>query len=77
YFDLPVRMGYPMGVIGLKEKVQDPAYATAVGLVKLAYRELTLEKRGVSQKGKEKVSENTFNLSSLITRFKSFFKDIM
>lgn len=77
YFDLPVRIGYPMGVIGLKEKVQDPAYATAVGLVKLAHRELTLEKRAISQKGKEKTTENTFNLSSLITRFKAFFKDIM
>ncbi len=77
YFDLPVRIGYPMGVIGLKEKVQDPAYAVAVGLVKLAHRELALEKRGTLQKGKEKTTENNFNLSSLITRFKAFFKDIM
>jgi len=77
YFDLPVRIGYPMGVIGLKEKVQDPAYAVAVGLVKLAHRELAFEKRGTLQKGKEKTGENSFNLSSLITRFKAFFKDIM
>ncbi|QID34034.1 cell division protein FtsA [Pampinifervens florentissimum] len=77
YFDLPVRIGYPMGVIGLKEKVQDPAYAVAVGLVKLAHRELALEKRGTLQKGKEKTTENNFNLSNLITRFKAFFKDIM
>ncbi len=77
YFDLPVRIGYPVGVIGLKEKVQDPAYAVAVGLVKLAHRELAFEKRGTLQKGKEKTTENNFNLSSLITRFKAFFKDIM
>ncbi|WPM32205.1 cell division protein FtsA [Hydrogenobacter sp. T-2] len=77
YFDLPVRIGYPMGVIGLKEKVQDPAYAVAVGLVKLAHREFALEKRGTLQKGQEKTTENNFNLSSLITRFKAFFKDIM
>ncbi len=77
YFDLPVRIGYPMGVIGLKEKVQDPAYAVAVGLVKLAHRELALEKRGTLQKGKEKTAENNFSLSNLITRFKAFFKDIM
>ncbi len=77
YFDLPVRIGYPVGVIGLKEKVQDPAYAVAVGLVKLAHRELAFEKRGTLQKGKEKTTENSFNLSSLITRFKAFFKDIM
>ncbi len=77
YFDLPVRIGYPMGVIGLKEKVQDPAYATAVGLVKMAHRELALERKGSLQKGKEKVMENSFNLSGLITRFKAFFRDIM
>ncbi len=77
YFDLPVRIGYPIGVIGLKEKVQDTSYATAVGLVKLAHRELVLEKRGTLQKGKEKTTENNFNLSSLIMRFKAFFKDIM
>jgi len=77
YFDLPVRIGYPMGVIGLKEKVQDPAYAVAVGLVKLAHRELALEKKGTLQKGKEKTAENNFSLSNLITRFKAFFKDIM
>ncbi len=77
YFDLPVRIGYPIGVIGLKEKVQDTSYATAVGLVKLAHRELVLEKRGTLQKGKENTTENNFNLSSLIMRFKAFFKDIM
>ncbi len=77
YFDLPVRIGYPIGVIGLKEKVQDPAYSTVVGLVKLAHRGLPLEKRGVSQKGKEKAMDNAFNLSSLITKLKAFFKDIM
>ncbi len=77
YFDLPARIGYPMGVIGLKEKVQDPAYAVAVGLIKLAQKELLFERKGTFQKGKEKVAENSFKLSSLIMRIKAFFRDIM
>ncbi len=77
YFDLPVRIGYPIGVIGLKEKVQDPAYATAVGLIKLAHKELTLEKKVLSQKTTEKNAESSFGFSSIIDKFKAFFKDIM
>lgn len=77
YFDLPVRIGYPMGVIGLKERVQDPAYATAVGLVKLAHRERVLEKGGTSQKGREKPAENASGFSALIAKLKAFLRDIM
>jgi cell division protein FtsA len=32
-FDLPVRIGYPMGVTGLVDSVDDPRFATVVGLV--------------------------------------------
>ncbi len=32
-FDLPVRIGYPMGVTGLTDSVDDPRFATVVGLV--------------------------------------------
>lgn len=32
-FDMPVRIGYPRWVSGLKEKVNDPMYATGVGLL--------------------------------------------
>ena len=31
--DMPVRIGYPMGVVGLTETIQDPRFATGVGLV--------------------------------------------
>jgi cell division protein FtsA len=30
--DMPVRIGYPMGVTGLTESIQDPKFATGVGL---------------------------------------------
>ena len=32
-FDLPVRIGYPIGVTGLVDSVDDPRFATVVGLV--------------------------------------------
>jgi cell division protein FtsA len=31
--DMPVRIGYPLGVTGLTDSIQDPRYATGVGLV--------------------------------------------
>lgn len=35
-FDLPVRVGYPRGIGGLKDVVNNPRYATAVGLLQYA-----------------------------------------
>jgi cell division protein FtsA len=37
-FDLPIRRGAPVGVGGLADHVGNPAYATAVGLVRYAER---------------------------------------
>jgi len=37
-FNLPTRLGYPMGVGGLTDVIHDPAYATGVGLVLYAHR---------------------------------------
>ncbi|MFN7064799.1 MAG: cell division protein FtsA [Aquificaceae bacterium] len=75
YFDLPVKIGYPMGVIGLREKVQDPAYATAVGLLKLAQKGTLLNRS--TPKIPEEEKSNTFKLSNFIAKFKAFFRDIM
>ena len=33
-FGLPVKIGLPMGIVGLQDNVSNPIYATAVGLVK-------------------------------------------
>ena len=77
YFGLPVRIGYPTGIIGLKEKVQDPSYATAVGLIKLAQKGSIYNRRVITLKEQSMEKENTFTLSNLITKLKSFLKDIM
>ncbi len=37
-FDLPIRRGCPVGVGGLTDHVNNPAFATAVGLVMHAHR---------------------------------------
>ncbi|MCL4811704.1 MAG: cell division protein FtsA [Vicinamibacteraceae bacterium] len=37
-FDLPIRRGYPVGVGGLTDHINSPAFATAVGLVMYAHR---------------------------------------
>ena len=42
-FDLPIRRGYPVGVGGLTDHVNSPAFATAVGLVVYAQRNLAGE----------------------------------
>ena len=39
-FDLPIRRGCPTGVGGLADHVKNPAYATAVGLVMYAHRQV-------------------------------------
>lgn len=42
-FDLPIRRGCPVGVGGLTDHVNDPAFATAVGLIMYANRRQTAE----------------------------------
>ena len=37
-FDMPVRIGTPIGVEGLSEAVSNPIYSTAIGLLKYAYQ---------------------------------------
>ena len=42
-FDLPVRRASPEGVGGLADHVANPAFATSVGLVLYAHRNLQLD----------------------------------
>ncbi|MCS7284111.1 MAG: rod shape-determining protein, partial [Hydrogenobacter thermophilus] len=78
YFDLPVRVGYPTGVIGLKEKVQDPAYSTSVGLLKLAYQEQFMGTGTFTQNAQDRnASTRGIDISSFLAKIKAFFKDVM
>ncbi len=67
-FNLPTRIGYPRNVGGLKDVVNSPKFATAVGL--LCYG---AEKEGVDQKFRIR-DGNVFN--RVLSRMKKWFSDI-
>jgi cell division protein FtsA len=75
YMDLPVRLGSPVGVIGLRERVQDPAYATAVGLLKLKPQLVQGYSLNTNPEGLG--GESKIKLGSLLERIKSFFKEVL
>ena len=69
-FNMPTRLGYPRNVGGLKDVVNNPKFATAVGL--LFYG---AEKEGGESRFHNTTSEtNTFN--SILGRMKKWFGDI-
>ncbi len=75
FLDMPVRIGYPEGIIGLKERVQDPAYSCSVGLLKLAVREsLSQPYMNLIEKTGNNKDSSFF---SLIKKIKSFFRDVI
>jgi cell division protein FtsA len=64
-FQMPVRVGQPMHVTGLKEYVQDPAYASVVGL--LLYGKDARHQQKKSADARDSVS-------SFVKRISSWFK---
>ncbi|MCP4720185.1 MAG: cell division protein FtsA, partial [Desulfobacteraceae bacterium] len=67
-FNVPVRIGEPNNIGGLKDIVKNPAYATGVGLVifgsdascKIDFKET-----------------DTHGLNTILNRMKQWFKDII
>ncbi len=75
FTDLPARVGVPTGLIGLKEKIEDPKYATAVGLLKFS----VLPEGAVSEK-KHAVSHNNskpISIRYIMEKLKEFFREIL
>ncbi|MEW6266478.1 MAG: cell division protein FtsA [Thermodesulfobacteriota bacterium] len=71
-FDLPVRRGYPLNVGGLTDVVNNPMYATAVGLVLFGVK----QEAGHPQKGfRMRHQQNMFN--RVIARMKQWFKEMI
>jgi cell division protein FtsA len=67
-FDLPSRLGRPRGISGLTDVVNNPMYATGVGLVLYGAR--------VQPKKKFRIRDsNIFN--RVMTRMKRWFKDVI
>ncbi|EHJ47530.1 cell division protein FtsA [Solidesulfovibrio carbinoliphilus subsp. oakridgensis] len=67
-FNLPTRIGYPDKVGGLKDVVNSPMYATAVGLLMFG-----AEKEGVEQRFRIR-DENVFN--RILGRMRKWFVDV-
>jgi cell division protein FtsA len=67
-FNVPTRLGRPRGITGLVDVVNNPMFATGVGLVIYGAKNQTAKKFRIRDK-------NIFNL--LVTRMKRWFKDIV
>jgi cell division protein FtsA len=70
-FDLPVRRGYPLGVGGLTDVINNPMYATAVGLVLYGVK----QEEGQAEKIFRIRQKNIFN--RVAARMKKWFKDVI
>ncbi|WNO60328.1 cell division protein FtsA [Rheinheimera sp. MMS21-TC3] len=64
-FQMPVRVGQPMHISGLKEYVQDPAYASVVGLLLYGKDARTEQKKNADVRS---------TVSSFVKRISSWFK---
>ena len=67
-FNLPTRLGRPRGISGLVDVVNNPMYATAVGLVMYGAKHETSKKFRIRDK-------NIFN--RVMSRMKRWFKEII
>jgi cell division protein FtsA len=65
-FDLPIRRGCPVGVGGLTDHVNNPAFATGVGLVMYAHRNQLLEQERAGGVGA---------LGGVVGRLRGLFKE--
>jgi cell division protein FtsA len=67
-FEIPTRLGKPRGISGLVDVVNNPMYATGVGLVLYGARNQTTKKFRIRD-------VNIFN--RIMTRMKKWFKDVI
>lgn len=65
-FGLPVRVGYPQGVRGLTDVVNNPMYSTAVGLVL----------HGAVQKAKSSLNGNGTRFGAVLNRMRGWFLEV-
>jgi len=66
--NVPTRLGRPSGIIGLVDVVNNPMYATGVGLVLFGARNQTVKKFRIRDK-------HIFN--GIMNRMKKWFKEVM
>lgn len=69
---LPVQLGYPQGIDGLVDKVDDPAFATAIGLIFWG-----LEMRGGGEEGRLFLSSKMPSSINTVNKIKSWFRNFL
>ncbi len=72
-FNLPVRVGRPIGVTGLKDAVDNPMYATGVGLVIYGFNNSKEDNLNISRNSTFK-DDSMFSL--ILSKMKSWIKDM-
>ncbi len=72
FTDLPARIGVPAGLIGLKERIEDPRYATAVGLLRFG-----ITPEGLLSEQKGTTANSSSGIGAIIKKLKDFMKEIM
>ncbi|MDX1795444.1 MAG: cell division protein FtsA [Hydrogenovibrio sp.] len=69
-FHMPVRLGVPMGVSGLKEEVSSPSFATTVGLLMYAKDHQSFSSNATSSGKNQPMSEE-----SILIKMKNWFSN--
>lgn len=72
-FNLPARRGYPIGLGGLVDVVNNPIYATGVGLLVYGFKNSKIRKRGFAKGTRFK---DLLNSRKLLNRMRDWFKEI-
>jgi len=73
FTDLPARIGKPTELTGLKEKIEDPIYSTAVGLLRYGVApEGLLSERKVGT-----TTNNNYKVRNFLDRVKEFLREIL
>ncbi|OPY81258.1 MAG: Cell division protein FtsA [Syntrophorhabdus sp. PtaU1.Bin058] len=72
-FNLPARRGYPIGVGGLTDVVNNPIYSTGVGLLLYGFKNSKASGRGY---GQGRAFKKLFSGQKLLGRMREWFKEI-
>jgi cell division protein FtsA len=72
-FNLPARRGYPIGLGGLVDVVNNPIYATGVGLLVYGFKNSRVRRRSFAKGARFK---DFLNSRKLLNRMRDWFKEI-
>ena len=75
-FSLPVRIGKPIGIIGLKDAVDNPMYATGVGLVLYGFNQKSEENNFGFSENNSGGSNDDNLFSAILDKMKSWIKEM-